>query len=210
MPRQTVSFILLCEGTSDQGLVDQLATLLIRAGADEAVGIPNTRKGTVRERLQQLANEDPHVDLVFVHRDADAPNRDSRLQEISQAATVLDATTTVCVPVIPIQETEAWLLLDEGSIRAVVGKPSGTRPLGLPKLSNIERTSNPKELLAAALAVASEKSGRRLTEERAAFDHRRALLLQRLDVDGPIRQLSGWQHLEADIAGIACQLHWTP
>lgn len=197
--KSPTSFALIREGTSDEGLLPHLRELLVRAGLAEVVGSVRDYRGTTEERLRQLQAEEAPVDLAFVHWDSDGNSADPRRTEVAQAVAIVNSLHAVVVPVIPIQEIEAWLLLDEHEIRRVVGKPSGNRPLGLPKLSNIEKTSSPKEVLAQALLTASETSGRRLKEERKRFAARRRVLLERLDIDGPIRNLSAWRALENDI-----------
>ena len=62
---------------------------------------------------------------------------------------------------VPIQETEAWLLLDKGSFRRVAGKPKVRTPLDLPTPTNVENIANPKELLKESILIASETTGRR-------------------------------------------------
>ncbi len=113
------------------------------------------------------------------------------------------------VPVIPVHELEAWLLVDEKAIRAVVGNPRGTMAIGLPLLSRIEDTLKPKELLFAALASASGKSGRQLERVKANRYLHRAILLERLDTDGPVRGLPAWRALEQDIESAMAALRNT-
>lgn len=103
------------------------------------------------------------------------------------------------VPVVPVQALEAWLLADERAIRFAVGRPSGRAPLGLPALRRVEAVSAPKQTLADALAKASEKSGRRLQQVKKAFPGHRSLLLDRLDLDGPVTNLPSRQALVAAV-----------
>jgi hypothetical protein len=65
-----VSFALLREGTSDDGLIPHLRQLIVRAGADEALGTARPYGGTVENKLRALANENGFVDLIFIHRDS--------------------------------------------------------------------------------------------------------------------------------------------
>ena len=91
------------------------------------------------------------------------------------------------------------MLVDHSEIRNVVGRPHSVVPLDLPALRLIEDTRNPKEVLAEALVVASETAGRRREKEKKRFYQRRRALLERLDIDGPVRHLSSWSKLESDI-----------
>jgi len=111
------------------------------------------------------------------------------------------------VPVVPIRMTEAWLLIDEVEIRRVAGRPSSTNHLGLPSVSAVESVADPKALLASALLAAGQPSGkRRRAQVERDFGRNRALLLQRLDVHGPINGLKAWQQLKADVAAVLAQL----
>jgi len=80
-----VKFVLVCEGPSDRGLVRHLEALCVRAGASEAIGdapdlgllgVPtgNTAAQQVRAVVDRMAD----VNLVFVHRDADAATAAAR------------------------------------------------------------------------------------------------------------------------------------
>ncbi|CAO5236895.1 hypothetical protein FAGKG844_210029 [Frankia sp. AgKG'84/4] len=58
---------------------------------------------------------------------------------------------------------------------------------------------DPQGVLHEALPAASESTGRRPRADAKAFDVRRRILLDRHDIDGPIRGLPGWQRLVKDI-----------
>ena len=205
MTIKSISFVLLCEGSSDEGLRPHLETLLIHFGAQEATGMTDARKGPIATRLGQLFREGADLDMVFIHRDSDGPDRDRREREI-QRGVEDSGFPHPHVPVIPVQETEAWLLLDEQAIRNVVARPSGKQPLRLPKPNAIEGTRNPKEILQNALLAASGASGRRLRKEKNNFSRHREVLLQRLDPFGAVRGLPSWQCLERDIQRALAQL----
>lgn len=205
MPLPRVTFVLMREGPSDDGLIPHLQNLIIRAGATEAIGQPIGKKGTIQERMMQLMAEGAESDLTFVHRDADGVGVSVRREEIVRAASASGIRSTV-VPVIPVQELEAWLLIDEFQIRRVVGRPRGRSQLGLPRLASVESTSSPKEVLKAALLAASETTGRRRDQERKDFEKHRHALLDRLDIDGPIRSLPAWRRLELDITSAVAEL----
>lgn len=96
--------------------------------------------------------------------------------------------------------TEAWLLLDEAEIRRVAGSPNGKVSLGLPKARNVESIPDPKALLAHTLAIASEFSGRRLDTFKKRFSEHRRQLLDRINPDGPIREVQSWRDFNADFS----------
>jgi hypothetical protein len=200
-----IHFVFISEGPSDQALVSHLENLCIYAGANEATGItpdfgrlPAPVGRTVTAKLQAAMRLEPEANLFFIHRDADSPEYEPRYAEI------MDAATSCClakpwVGVVPVQETEAWLLLDEQAIRRVVGKPRGTVNLALPAAKRVEDVARPKEVLQQALIYAAQVKGRRLDSLRQDFsDHRRMLLLN-LRIDGPQSQLPSWQRMREDI-----------
>ena len=192
-----ITFVLLREGPSDDGLVDVIGQLITRVSGRQADGVARRLKGSTTDKLAALASEGPgHLDLVFVHRDADSRDHLPRYQEVTNA---LAAAHQAGVPVIPVQETEAWLLTDEDTIRAVVGNRRGRGDLGLPALAHIEQTANPKELLRTALVRAAESSGKRLRQVTTSFPTHRSRLLAGLDVDGPVRELPSFRRLVHDI-----------
>ncbi len=194
----TVHFVLVCEGLSDAGLLEHLRDLCVECGADEATGSapdlarlprpPSNLAGRIRAALAL----EPSANLLFVHRDADSPDETMRVEEITRASQGLQVRF---VPVIPVRETEAWLLLDEAAIRAVVENPSGRIPLDLPAPQDVERLADPKRRLKEILDLASELRGRRLARHHRRFGHHRAMLLERLRRDGPIRLVPAWQRL---------------
>jgi hypothetical protein len=199
--RLEVRFALISEGTSERGLVAHLEALCVQAGAAEAEGVfPDLSRlrrppgRDVESKLRCILGLESSFDLVFVHRDADCPDPSERLAEIAEVASRISGCPPV-VPVVPVQALEAWLLADERAIRFAVGRPSGRAPLGLPAPRRIEATSGRKQVLADALARASEKSGRRLQQVKKDFAGHRAILLDRLDLDGPVGDLPSWQAL---------------
>lgn len=200
-----VQFALVREGNSDDGLAVLIRALLARAGVPGVIGAPRDYKGTIMEKLEQVLSEDVVPDLIFVHRDADARDPAGRYTEIGTAATQLRTSDKV-VAIVPVQETEAWLLTDESEIRRVVGRPGGKAALGLPAVQRIEDTSDPKGLLKAACRVACEKRGARLKSASRQFPRYRANLLERLDIDGPVNGLASWRRFVDDLNAAAAQI----
>lgn len=200
-----VHFLFIGEGTSDDGLIPHLESLCIEAGAEEATGVaPDFRRlqgavgRSVGEKLRAALRLEPEANLVFVHRDADGRDAAQRYNEIARAVADCDCKVPV-VSVVPVQETEAWLLLDESAIRRAVGKPRGTVDLNLPLPLAIERVANPKERLKQALERASEAAGRRLDRVRQSFPFHRRTLLQDLPTLGEIENIPSWNKLKMDL-----------
>lgn len=201
-----VRFVLLAEGPSDGPLVPHLEKLCLRAGASVASGywldFRRVKEPPGRRLVDQLAwlMRNTSFNLLFIHRDADDADDDQARSTIEKGVREASVVTPH-VPVVPIQELEAWLLLDEPMLRSIAGNPRGRQPLELPKPKEVERRARPKEVLKAALKTA-EKPGRRTQP----FGHGRQQLLERLDLDGPINQLEAWKKLLADVDAATARL----
>jgi hypothetical protein len=102
--------------------------------------------------------------------------------------------------------TEAWLLLDEASIRVASGNPRGRQPLNLPARHSIERVADPKEILFEALRIASEQTGRKLRNLRV--DERRHRVAELMDC-GRLRHLPAFQILENELRLTLTANGWT-
>jgi hypothetical protein len=102
--------------------------------------------------------------------------------------------------------TEAWLLIDEHSIRRAAGRPTGRTPLNLPPLPRLEleEEADPKAVLHQALRDASELRGRRLHELPVAQRvHRVAELTADYSV---LRSLPAFQAFERDVRTALAQI----
>lgn len=200
-----VNFAFTCEGTSDAPLLAVLRRLLIDSGATQVVGQALPVTGTVQAKVERVIRQFSDCNLLFVHRDSD--DRESEPRYVEIAAGVGSAGWTapfVCV--VPVQMTEGWLIADEREIRQVAGRPSGRVALGLPAVGAIERAADPKSLLHEAYLRSTETTGRRRAVAKKQFGTRRATLIERLDIHGPVRQLESFQRLVADIEGAVTAL----
>ena len=202
----TLQFIFIGEGASDSGLVPHLEKLCIELGADDVTGtaVDYQRLGsnvarTVDAKLRAVMILEPNVNLIFVHRDADSLDFTPRYEEIKKAIETNNSLQE-CVAVIPVQETEAWILLDESAIRSIAGRPTGRVPLNLPRPAQVESVTGPKERLREALIRASELTGRRRDRFQKQFSSHRQLLLERLPTGGPLLAVESWLRLKADLS----------
>lgn len=207
-----VRFLLLGEGRSDLQLVGPLERCLVLAGATEADGeAPDLAQlqpppgHRVVEKLRAVLSRDPVFDAVVIHRDADSPDPTHRIEEIRQAVGEVGQQVRY-VAVVPVQELEAWLLLDERAIRRVAENPAGTVALELPTPSRVEALARPKERLDQVILLASELSGRRREKLRARLPERTGLLVRRLEPTGPVSQVPAWQRLQADLRALVAEL----
>lgn len=207
-----IHFILVGEGTSDDGLIPHLENLCIDLGADEVTGtgvdfrrLDQPVGHSLEAKLGAAVQLEPEANLYFLHRDADSPNPAPRYAEIANAVAAVELTRE-WVALVPVQETEAWILLDEAAIRMVARRPRGRTPLNLPRARQVETVANPKERLQEALVAASEASGRKLDNLRRDFADHRRILLQRLPIRGQLLEVDSWVRLESDLAAAIARL----
>ena len=177
-----MKIVLVAEGSSDRMLLHPLRWLLediddtrsyllegpVSFGLwrDPPVGLPRQIVAACRDHPGGT------LGMLLVHRDADSSTgHDTRVKEIEQATREAreidpDATALPIVPVVPVQESEAWLLVEEAAIRKAVRNESSRCPLTLPPVASIESQNEPKEVLHEALRDAAEVSGRRRAKFR--------------------------------------------
>jgi hypothetical protein len=194
---RTLRVLFLGEGTSDNGIAPHIESLAAERGIRTAITVPDLgrlseRVGhAVSDKLRVLRRLGGEYELVVLHRDADRDGPEARRLEISDAIAA-EWPDLVHVPAIPVRMLEAWLLLDEASIRLVAQNPNGRAKLGLPKPNVVESIADPKALLKQTLAVASGLSGRRLEQFQKRFSENRLRLLELLDPHGPVTALPSW------------------
>lgn len=200
-----VHFVLMGEGSSDDGLVPHLENLCVQLGADEVTGtrldferLDQPIGRTVEAKLRAAMLLEPSANLFLVHRDADSRDAELRYSEVDDAVRAAKVDTPT-IGIVPVQETEAWLLLSEHAIRAVARHPNGRRPLNLPRAQHVEAVARPKERLQAALIEAAEVSGRRLERFRREFPTHRRLLLHRLPSGGPLEHVGSWIRMREEL-----------
>ena len=204
----TLRGLFLADGPSDLPLAQHLESLCASQGRNVAItNVAADRLGTrtVHGRLKVLLEEDPSFNIIFVHRDSEDPDPGPRYTEVRDAALEINFQGPA-VAVVAVRMTEAWLLLDEAELRMVAGKPRGRTPLAFPTIREVERIADPKQLLKDLLVEASELSGRRLKVFRKEFYTHRRLLLDRLDLAGPVNELHAWKRLQEDISGAMASL----
>ena len=200
-----VQFVLISEGTSDHGLVSHLESICIHVGADEVIGIAiDSQRLTsaagikISDKIKAAVALEPQANLFLIHRDADSTDPIPRYNEI-QGAVSECSLPAAWAAIVPIQETEAWLLLDEEAIRRVASRPKGRQPLELPSPKTVETLANPKEHLKQAIVTAGEVSGRRLEKLKRDFPSQRQNLLQSLSLNGRQSAIPSWQKMVQDI-----------
>jgi hypothetical protein len=194
-------YTLLSDGSSDRALMPILSWLLvqhlprtaIQAAWADLGRLPRPPK-TLSDRIQLSVDLYP-CDVLFVHRDAEREPADVRYVEIRDAVASNLANTVICV--VPVRMLEAWLLTDLPALRHASGNPSGSVPLSLPKIEELEQFPDPKEHLFDLLRIASAlPPGRRKRLKVHKLVHRVAELV---DDFSTLRGLAAFRRLEEDI-----------
>ncbi|NMO35326.1 DUF4276 family protein [Streptomyces sp. GMY01] len=200
----TLRILFTGEGTSDDGLVPHIETVAAVGGTPVTVTAPDfgrlgsTHCHSVPEKLRVARRLGDDYDLIIIHRDADKFPAEDRRAEIAKAVAA-EWPAHPHIAVVPVRMLEAWLLLDEMSIRQVAENPNGRMKLALPKGTAVEGIKDPKKLLKDTLAIASGYTGRRLDGFQKRFPHHRHKLLERLDPYGPVSDLPSWRAFMDDL-----------
>src|SRR5688572_30087249 len=147
-------FALIKEGKADTPLASVLTRLCrgIATTIDiDVEAIPNLGVGReIARNVVALLESDPDIALLFVHMDGDNEGLEIRRARIEKALARC-GNPRPYARVVPVRETESWLLVDGQRIREVAGYTEGNAPLNLPKLSHIEECADVKNRLRAAL-----------------------------------------------------------
>lgn len=164
MTRQ-LTYCVVGDGGTDRMLLPVLQWSILRVDPTVEVIEPEfvKRKGTVSDFLQEFRRS---VQLVFVHRDAESATLEERLTEFEGVE------LPGVVPVIPVQMSEAWVLIDGQAIARAAGRPN--QNVSVPTPSALERLRDPKAHLDDLLrAAAGNPTGRRKKQfERDLVDKR--------------------------------------
>ena len=207
-------YTLVTDGSSDTALIPILNWVLIENGvrcpiqpawADlRALPLPDRPKlaGRIKNGLVYYP-----CDLLFVHRDAERERRDRRVQEIHKAVDGLPeglSPTFVCV--VPVRMQEAWLLIDEATIKTAAGNRRSASELELPPVNRLEEIPDPKNLLNELLKKASDLNRRRQRSFRVAKHAR--LVTEFIEDFSPLRQLSAFAAFEEQVSSAIQANNW--
>ena len=205
-------YTLVSDGSSDRALLPILSWLLrqqrvmcpIQPEWADLGGLLNPPRD-LSSKIEQSLDFYP-CDLLFVHRDAEKLSYTQRKNEIINALSNINPAHSLSICVVPVRMTEAWLLIDEAAIRRAAGNANGQKPLDLPHPSLLEQHSNPKRLLYDLLKDASERKGRRLSN--FPVGQSALLVAEYIDDFSPLRNLSAFASLEADLKEIVAMNKW--
>ena len=197
-------FTLIADGRTDDALIPILKWLLrnlgINAPEPQLPILGNLRNPpkNLQDKIAIALDLFP-CNILFIHRDAEADENpiETRTKEIRKAEKLVKKSLPPIVCVIPIKMIESWLLFHEDAIRTVVGNPYGRQDLNLPKISEIEKITDPKARLEKMLIDASfpSRRGKRVTIPPNYC----VRIAEEIDDFEPLRNLSAFQKLEKEL-----------
>jgi hypothetical protein len=123
---------------------------------DEALIMPiklsSKQRANRAQSILTAAGKAQGCHILIVHADADGPTHKKALAERFTPGFMLvkQADENVCqdlLPIIPVQEIEAWLLADKETLLKELRTSQSANTIGIPPLQRIESTARPKEQL---------------------------------------------------------------
>ncbi len=193
---------LLAEGSSDKCLLPIIRWAIEQIADTEIMDFEflenlQSESKRIEDKLKtakQLMSE--ACNLLFIHRDGDNAGYAARSEEIAQAWQLANMPPVIRpIKIIPLRMTEAWLLINEQSIRRAAGKRQGKTSLNLPTYSQLEQLNDPKSVLFDALRAASEKTGRHAINLFTA----RQQVADYIEDFSPLRQLQAFRLFEEEL-----------
>ncbi|WP_194921003.1 DUF4276 family protein [Catenulispora rubra] len=174
MPIRFLLAVLVCEGASDEWFLPVLLRRAIQRLCDggrvevqvevEVAAADHQRPDTIIDALDEL----PRFDVVLYHHDgAPAASAQAKVEEVRRDVTAVRREPFVAV--VPVRETEAWLLADVATLARAVGVPSAVViEATAARAKDVEGVADPKKALnsLAATAAGRRRSGSRLQAER--------------------------------------------
>lgn len=144
------------------------------------------RSGGVKEFLRNYTSD---VMLIFVHRDSEKMTLEERLKEFESTS------GSNVVPVVPVRMSESSILFDGNAITRAAG--SSTCGVSVPKISGIERISDPKQHLDSLLfEAAGNPSGSRGKNFRRFLVERRMSVASFISDYSPLEDLAAFRSFQ--------------
>ncbi len=130
------------------------------------IPIKPQKHGSQAQKILAAATEARGYHLLIIHADADGPMAtqarenqfDPGLELVKQANN--DACQDL-LPIIPIQEIEAWLLVDKEALLKELETNKSASELGIPPIRQIESIAQPKERLESIIRLVNQSRSRR-------------------------------------------------
>jgi hypothetical protein len=202
------------EGPSDWQFLEPLCRRLIeellrRAEQPIEIQQPFLALGRGRREVdtqRELARE--HTDkfhIAFLHTDGRGdPDRAYRERIEPVAAALPQGGGARIVGVVPVHETEAWMLCDGNALRDALGSSLDDRRLGVPQVGQIESLGDPKMRLDSICAAGT--GGRQGRQPRRPP---RETLGETIALDA-LRRLRAFRSLEATLCRALVELGFLP
>ncbi|AWG26157.1 hypothetical protein [Flavobacterium kingsejongi] len=136
--------------------------------------------------------------ILFLHRDAESHDIESRKLELDKQLT--PEIKAVTIPIIPVRMMETWLLIDTDAIKKAAGNRNYKKSIQLPTLKMLEKETNPKSILHDLLKEVSGLKGRNLDK----FNPHETvhLLSENIDDYSPLRSLDSFIDFEKSLKKI--------
>jgi hypothetical protein len=111
---------------------------------------------TFTDRILRSAKEAKWAHILCIHADSDANNDENVMQnKITPSFQAVEAELGhICknlVAIVPIQMTEAWMLIDKELLKGEIATTKRSQELGLPRPNQIENITDPKALIEEAM-----------------------------------------------------------
>jgi hypothetical protein len=182
---------LYAEGRTDERflpiVIQRTAEQILAQRGSQVVDVPAPtvlegsmdRKPSRRaERILEAARCAHGYHALIVHADADHPTPERALEERIEPGLdlVRRSQKAVCeqvIPIVPVQMTEAWMLVDSGALCEVIGTNVDAASLGLPQHARqVESDAAPKRTLNRAIqnALAGRPRRRRRLEVGTLYE----------------------------------------
>lgn len=166
---QDIFFVFYGEAKADylfvQRIVLRYLNRLLPHIAFESIEVRHLEGNSEQERFINLAKENAGYHFIVIHIDADDNDETKALENhflpAYELIQNLETANKQLIPIIPIKETEAWLLADYTAFKEVIGTNLSAKMLGFPAQAHeVERLNKPKEILNTAISLARSKRRR--------------------------------------------------
>jgi hypothetical protein len=155
MPPRYLTCVLICEGSSDRWFLSELLRRAVDdiclETADRVVEVVVEYVHTDHQRptaILEALIDAGRFDLVLYHHDG-APSESAQAKVSEVCRSLAGQREEPIVTVVPVRETEAWMLADPDAIAAVLGvRPAKVLAAGVPaRAKEVEDVQDPKKVL---------------------------------------------------------------
>jgi hypothetical protein len=212
---------LFAEGNTDMDFLQSIVEKTLQNIAFECSGqldidvLPIKIDKTNVDFTNQVLNaskkgfDDFGIQIICIHTDADAAHATETYRYKIDPATIELAKQNdndyckIVVAIVPIQETESWLLADKELLKQEIGTDKTDNELGINRLPEV--MANPKEVIETAIRIAREGLTQRRRSQLTISD----LYLpigQRIDLD-KLEHLSSYRDFRNNVRTAFKQLN---